>query len=57
MISSVDQDQNGFYDNNLNCVWIIIAEEGRVVDFDFLYIDLEADGKCRYDFIEVRPGF
>ena len=45
-ISSFDGDNDGLYDENLNCIWTIIAPEHYVIRLEFLIFELEYDEDC-----------
>ncbi|XP_076455694.1 uncharacterized protein LOC143290240 isoform X2 [Babylonia areolata] len=46
----------GNYSNNQDCVYIITAPAGYQVTLTFTDFDLEPQGKCSYDFVEIRDG-
>ena len=54
-ISSIDIDYDGRYENNQNCIWQIMADDGKVIKLTFSVFELEGPmaGICRYDFVEV----
>ena len=46
---SLDRDQDGFYDNDLNCTWHITADEKHIIYLQFEYVDthsLTIDNEC-----------
>ena len=53
ILQPLDKDADGFYENNLNCEWIIIAPEGHVIQLDIVAIDIEYEENCEYDFLKV----
>ena len=56
-ISSPDNDGDGFYDFNLNCFWIVEVDPGKLIRFQFMYVDLEfyyvPEDLCQTDIILV----
>ncbi|XP_076828785.1 procollagen C-endopeptidase enhancer 2 [Brachyhypopomus gauderio] len=46
----------GIYPSNNKCVWRITVPRGRVVSLSFRVLDLENDGLCRYDYVDVHDG-
>ena len=40
---SPDDDQDGAYDNDIECLWMIIADADRVISFQFSQMDLFSD--------------
>uniref|UniRef100_W5LIK9 Procollagen C-endopeptidase enhancer 2a n=1 Tax=Astyanax mexicanus TaxID=7994 RepID=W5LIK9_ASTMX len=46
----------GVYPANTKCVWRITVPQGRVVSLLFRVMDLENDGLCRYDYVDVYEG-
>ena len=52
-IVSPDEDQDGIYDADMDCVWLIVAPEEMNVEFEFAFLDIEYIRVCRFDFIEV----
>ncbi|XP_066537711.1 procollagen C-endopeptidase enhancer 2 isoform X2 [Hoplias malabaricus] len=50
------QGHPGVYPPNTKCVWRIIVPQGRVVSLSFRIMDLESDGVCRYDYVDVYDG-
>ena len=57
IISPVDRNKNGFYDNNLNCWWAIVAPQHLVVEYGFVDLEIEYHPNCDNDYILVsyRP--
>ena len=53
MFTSMDTDNDGLYDANLDCVWIIEADELQIVKLHIQAIDIQEDDMCNYDFLEV----
>ena len=54
IFTSLDTDNDGLYDFNLDCVWIIEAGEDEFVKMNIQSIDIQEDDVCRYDFLEVH---
>ena len=52
-IRSLDIDQDGFYEHNLECVWQIFAPEDRLIVLQFLSFDVQGAGLTCYDTLEV----
>ena len=50
MISSPDSNDDGLYDNNVNCSWSIVALEGMSVELQITVKDIE----CEFDHLEVN---
>ena len=53
-LTSPDADGDGSYENDLDCYWRIIADEGTLIEFKFLEMEIEHHGSCIYDFVQVR---
>ena len=54
MFTSMDSNNDGLYDNNLDCVWTIETSESQIVKLHVQSIDIQTDEICRYDSLEVR---
>ena len=60
-IQSVDANNDGKYENELDCHWLIIGDPGKILALTFTRFRLEAPGtnpasnlqEC-YDYVEVR---
>ena len=52
-ISSPDWDGTGFYVDNQNCVWTLVAPTDHVIRLKFLDFDLEWEENCGYDYVQV----
>ena len=49
-----DTDADGYYDNDVDCLWIIVAPEDTLIEFEVLQIVIEpATRACFFDFLEV----
>lgn len=59
-ISSVDIDDDGFYESNLDCVWHIIMSWNNVSRITFQLMDIEEShsntSDCIYDYLEIIDG-
>ena len=53
MFTSMDSDNDGLYDANLDCLWTIEADETQIVKLHIQDIDIQDDAICNYDFLEV----
>ena len=53
MFTSMDSDNDGLYDGNLDCLWTIEADEAQIVKLHIQDIDIQDDAICNYDFLEV----
>ena len=54
MISAPDQNGDGFYDINVDCLWIVTAEEGYVIRYGFVLHYIEYSVGCRKDVLRVN---
>ena len=54
-IVSPDNDGDGFYDDNVYCNWLVIADENHVIRYEFIYFDVESSDSCAKD--RVLVGF
>ena len=59
-IQSVDANNDGKYENGLDCHWLIIGDPGQIIKLTFTRFNLESPGtnpegnqEC-YDFVEVK---
>ena len=53
IFTSMDSDNNGLYDSNLDCSWIIKAEEGQIAKLQILSMDIEESLLCLHDYLSV----
>ena len=53
VIVSPDYDQDGFYDLNVDCLWIVEAPEGHVIGFNLHFVNIEPTLHCEKDFLLV----
>lgn len=51
--SSVDYDEDGMYDNNLNCTWTIVTTNYTLLQLDIEFIDIEWSSGCKNDYLLV----
>ena len=56
-IYPADLDQNGFYDNNQNCWWAVIAPQNWILEYAFANLDIENADDCANDFLGVSSIF
>ena len=49
-----DEDNDGMYDNYLDCLWIIPAQENQTIVMTINGIDIEYSGFCTFDYLKVR---
>ena len=52
--TSLDSDNDGLYDANLDCVWTIESSDTQIVKLQIDSMDIQADGDCSFDFLEVH---
>ena len=59
-ISSLDIDNDGKYESDLNCHWTVVAPEAKIVKLRFTSFDLELrqndTHQTCWDYVEVRNG-
>ena len=53
-IRAMDRNNDGLYDNNLECQWSIVCGPNQLVELTILSIDFEMNIFCSFDYIEVR---
>ena len=53
-IKSIDRNNDGQYDNNLDCSWTIHMAPNKFVEVTFVSVELEESGICIFDYLEVR---
>ena len=56
-ITSPDLDEDGRYDFNLNCTWIIEADDKNYIKFQLLYVDMWVSEDCSGDRLLVSIVF
>ena len=56
-ITAPDNDDDGFYDFNLNCVYVVQGMDDELIEFQVQYVDLEASSGCKYDNLSVSIDF
>ena len=54
-IVSPDTDGDGFYDDNVYCIWLFVADKNHVIRYEFIYFDVESSESCVTD--RVLVGF
>ena len=58
-IRSPDLDEDGYYDDMVECSWIIVAADNQMIELQFLAVSLEYsidnDNNiiCPYDYVKV----
>ena len=53
-LRSPDSDNDGLYDHNMDCRWIIAVHQDTRVEFKILSMDIEQHETCEYDFLRVN---
>ena len=54
MFTSLDSDDDGLYDANLDCIWTIEAADTQIVKLHIHSMDIQGDDACASDFLEVH---
>ena len=54
VIVSPDYDQDGLYDFNVDCLWIVEAPENHVIRFHIHYVKIEPTPRCGKDVLMVH---
>ncbi|XP_044150585.1 LOW QUALITY PROTEIN: cubilin [Bufo gargarizans] len=44
------------YHNNMNCTYLLTAEENRIIELKFNEFDVEGSGSCTFDHVSVYDG-
>ncbi|KAG1661332.1 Cubilin [Nymphon striatum] len=61
LIKSVDIDNDGKYENYLDCIWKIAVPTGKVIKFTFSSFSVEKSAPnldaCSNDYLELRDGY
>ena len=52
-ISPPDGDGDGCYDYNLECLYTVLGRKNEVIEFQVLYVDVEASSGCQFDYLRV----
>ena len=52
-ITSPDMDTDGQYDFNINCSWVVEAEENDTITFEVRSYDIEDSDACNSDYLKV----
>ena len=50
---ALDRNNDGLYDNNLDCHWSIVSGDNQLVELRILSIFLEEGYICSFDFLEA----
>ena len=53
MISSPDSNADGMYDNNVDIMWMVKAEETNVIRYQLMYIEIQDSDDCLRDALVV----
>lgn len=57
LIESPGFSDNMTYNASEQCVWVITnRNQNSSIEVRFLALDLETQGECSYDFVEIREG-
>ena len=54
LITSLDCDQDGFYDYNLKCTWTITGEVYLEVKIHVNDLDIQESENCIFDYVQVN---
>lgn len=46
-------DNNGNYENNLDCWWTVVASDGYIVQLYIVEMDIAESQNCKGDYLEV----
>ena len=52
-IRSLDRNNDGLYDNKLDCHWTILSGPNQLIQLDIVSIQLEEEIWCAFDYLEV----
>ena len=52
--SSIDRNQDGMYDTDINCTWMIKAEPYEMINLTLTYLDIREPPSGNCDTIQVR---
>ncbi|KAH0627493.1 hypothetical protein JD844_003258 [Phrynosoma platyrhinos] len=55
---SPDSNEDGRYEKDLECIWMIVAPTDKLINLTFNTFQLEAAifGNCRYDYVKLYDG-
>ena len=53
-LASPDFNNDGFYENDVDCWWFIVADIFQVIMINITEIDVEDNVVCGYDYLKVR---
>ena len=53
-LTAPDSNNDTWYDNNAECMWIIEVSDSRSIHIQFLEMDIEEEMVCEYDQLKVR---
>ena len=49
----MDSDSDGNYDDDLHCVWTIVAPEDHMILLNIMRMDIEEEVNCLMDYLKV----
>ena len=52
-IAPPDNDGDGCYDFNLDCLYTVLGRKNEIIEFQVLYVDVEASTGCEFDYLSV----
>ena len=53
---AIDRDNDGMYDPNRDCLWVLMAGEDERVMVRVFIMDVEKTEDCNTDYLEVRTA-
>ena len=56
-LTAPDTNNDTWYDNNAECMWIIEVSDSRSIHIQFLEMDIEEEMVCEYDQLKVRNTY
>ncbi|WAR05802.1 CUBN-like protein [Mya arenaria] len=54
-ITATDSDNDGIYDDNLDCWWAFTVDEGTIV-FESNFFNIEFQSSCGFDWVQLLDG-
>ena len=57
IIQSHDDDNNGRYDDNSICWWIMVAPPNTVIELEFTRMAIQDHAYCNHDYIQVTSYY
>lgn len=52
-VQSPDPDNDGLYEADVHCYWIVIAPEGKIIELNFTFVSLWSYEICYGDSVRV----